>query len=333
MKAKRITAIIAVILLLCGCGTVHEDFSQGDKPLVIATIFPQYDFLRQICGDRADVRMLIRPGSESHNYDPSPSDIITVSHAALFVYAGGDSDAWVQKLLQSDELSDVTAVALTDLVPTVSEEITEGMQHSHSHAEDEEHHDDDHDHDDHDHDDHDHELEYDEHVWTSLKNAAIICNSLCDYMCAADSANADTYRENCANYVKKINELDILAADTVKNAVRKTIVFADRFPVRYFTEEYGLKYYAAFPGCASETEPSPSTLIFLIDKVRSENIPVVFYREFSNEKVADLVCESTKAKKLLFHSCHNVTADEFESGVTYIDIMRNNINNLKEAIN
>ncbi len=325
MKVKRIIAIFVIILLLCGCGADHEDFSQNDKPLVIATIFPQYDFLRQICGDRADVRMLIRPGSESHNYDPSPTDIITISHAALFVYAGGDSDAWVQKLLQSDELANVTSVALTDLVPTVAEEITEGMQHSHDHDEDDEHHDG-------TEDGHEHELEYDEHVWTSPKNAAIICNRLCEYMCAADSANADAYRANSANYVEKINELDALAADTVKNAVRKTIVFADRFPVRYFTEEYGLKYYAAFPGCAAETEPSPSTLIFLIDKVRSENIPVVFYREFSNEKVADLVCESTKAKKLLFHSCHNVTADEFESGVTYVDIMRNNLNNLKEAL-
>lgn len=326
MRAKRIISIIAMLILLCGCGTKQEDFPRSGKPLVIATIFPQYDFLRQICGDRADVRMLIRPGSESHSYDPSPTDIITISHAALFVYAGGESDAWVKKLLQSDELSDVTSVALTDLVPTVAEEITEGMQHSYAHVENDGHRDD-------ENGSHEHELEYDEHVWTSPKNAAIICNRLCEYMCAADEKNADLYKENCKNYVEKINRIDALAADAVKNAARKTIVFADRFPVRYFTEEYGLKYYAAFPGCASETEPSPSTLIFLIDKVHSDDIPVVFYREFSNEKVADLVCESTNAKKLLFHSCHNVTADEFDAGVTYVDIMQNNVNNLKEALN
>lgn len=332
MKLRRIIAIAAIIFMLSGCTTSHEEYKTDGKPLIIATIFPQYDFLRHICGNLATVHMLIQPGSESHNYDPSPNDIINISHAALFVYAGGNSDAWVEKLLQSDELSDVTTVALTDLVPTADEEIVEGMQHEHAvHEHDAEH-------DEHDkHDEHEehngHEEEYDEHVWTSPKNAATICTKLCEFVCDADPANAEAYRKNCESYVQEINALDALAAETVEQGDRNTIIFADRFPIRYFTEEYGLKYYAAFPGCAAETEPSPSTLIFLIDKVRSENIPVVFYREFSNEKVADLVCESTGAKKLLFHSCHNVTAEQFNSGITYVDIMQNNIKNLKEALN
>ena len=335
MKAKRITAIIAVILLLCGCGTVHEDFSQGDKPLVIATIFPQYDFLRQICGDRADVRMLIRPGSESHNYDPSPSDIITVSHAALFVYAGGDSDAWVQKLLQSDELSDVTAVALTDLVPTVSEEITEGMQHSHSHAEDEEHHDDDHDHDDHGHDDHGHELEYDEHVWLSLRNTQVFCDAISEALQAADPENAKLYQENTTAYKEKLAALDREYQAAVDQSESKTLLFADRFPFRYLTDDYNLTYYAAFTGCSAETDASFETITFLAGKLDELKLPVVFTIENSDGKVAKAVVENTNTrdqKILTLNSMQSVTSDEINAGTTYLSIMKENLKTLKEAL-
>ena len=164
-------------------------------------------------------------------------------------------------------------------------------------------------------------------------NAINICQILGEELCAIDPQNAQNYIINCESYVQELQKLDASARETVEKAKNKTIVFADRFPIRYFTEEYGLEYTAAFPGCAAQTEPGPQTLVRLIDEVREENIPVVFYQEFSNEKVADLVCESTDAKKLLFHSCHNISAEDFENGETYITIMNRNMQNLKEAIN
>jgi zinc transport system substrate-binding protein len=177
------------------------------------------------------------------------------------------------------------------------------------------------------------EPEYDEHVWTSPRNAVLICEKIRDAFCEADPENAETYRTNCENYVKKLNELDAAFSEVVANGARKTIVFADRFPLRYFSDAYGLSYFAAYPGCSDEAEPSAATVAFLIDKVKNENIPVVFHIELSNEDLADTVCEATGAKKLQFSACHNLTKEQFESGVTYLDLMWDNVDALKEALN
>ena len=191
----------------------------------------------------------------------------------------------------------------------------------------------DHDHEHEDEHDHDHEEEeLDEHVWTTPGNAAKICYALCDKLCELDPDNANEYMLNYEVYNAKLMELDIDIRTTVMNGARKTLVFADRFPMRYFTREYGLTYYAAYPGCASQTEPSAKTVAFLIDHVREENIPAVLYMEFSNEKMADVICEDTGCKKLPFYSAHSITAQQFEDGVTYLDLMRMNIETLKEAL-
>ncbi|MBQ8525699.1 MAG: zinc ABC transporter substrate-binding protein [Clostridia bacterium] len=327
---KRITAfIILICLCLCSCSQKEStEISDNGRPIVVATIFPQYDFLRELAGNKADVYLLIPPGGESHSYEPSPSDIINISKSDLFVYAGGNVDLWAERLLEAEEMTATRTIALTDIVPLLCEE------HEHEHEHDHEH---DHEHggldEHHDHSEHEGHSEYDEHVWTSPENAIEICLALTEELCAADEANARFYRQNCKAYTDKLTQLDKAAREAVENAKHKTIVFADRFPIRYFTEEYGLSYIAAFPGCAAETEPGPQTLVRLIDTVREESIPVVFYREFSNGKVADLVCESTGAKKLLFHSCHNLSAEDFENGETYLSIMSRNISNLKEALN
>lgn len=314
---KRITAILILICLcLCGCGQQEKtEISDNGKIIVVTTIFPQYDFIRQIARDKADIYMLLPPGGESHSYEPGPSDIINIGKSDLFVYAGGNVDNWAQRLLETNEMSHTQPVALTDLVTLL--------------CEDEHHHED----EEHQHREEHHHSEYDEHVWTSPVKAIEICNALCDELCKADPENASFYIQNCSEYVQKLSELDKKARSVTENAKTKTIVFADRFPIRYFTEEYGLEYISAFPGCATETEPGPQTLVKLIDEVRSEDISAVFFREFSNEKVADLVCESSDAKKLLFHSCHNLSAEDFENGRTYLDIMTQNIENLKEALN
>lgn len=299
--------------MLCSCtaDTVREIKDNG-KPIIVATLFPQYDFLREIVKDRADVYLLIPPGGESHSYEPGPADIINISKSDLFVYAGGNVDIWAERLLESADISSTRTIALTDTVPLLCEE-----HEGHDHDNHEEHHG---------------HSEYDEHVWTSPANAIRICRALCEEICIADEKNKEFYISNCDEYIAKLEKLDQAARETVENAKHNTLVFADRFPIRYFTEEYGLEYIAAFPGCAAETEPGPRTLVKLIDKVREDDIPAVFYREFSNQKVADLVCESTKAKKLLFHSCHNLSAEDFEKGENYISIMTKNINNLKEAL-
>ena len=326
--------LLPALLLLTGCaGSAKEtaDSTENEKLSAVATIFPQYDFLRAIGGDHLDLHMLLSPGAESHSFEPTPGDMITVSECDLFVYVGGDSDAWVETILDSVDTSNKEVVTLMDCVDTVAEETVEGME-THGHAHDHEDEDADHDEDSHDHEDESHG-EQDEHVWTSPKNAMRIVQKLCDALCRLDPENADDYQANTASYLASLTSLDEEFSDVTANASRHTIVFGDRFPFRYFADAYGLDYYAAFPGCSSESEASAKTLSFLIDKINEEQIPVVFHTELSNEKMTDCICEATGAKKLLLHSCHNVSKDDFENGATYLSLMEQNVAALKEALN
>lgn len=314
---KFISLILGISILigiLCACqsDTNTDNIKSDEKINIVTTIFPSYDFTRQIGGDNVDVTMLLKPGTESHNYDPTPQDIIKIQNCDLFIYVGGESDEWVNEILNSNDSKPEKILTLMDCVDTIQEETVEGMDN-----EDE---------------DNGHEIEYDEHVWTSPKNAITISKKIFDVLCEIDPKNKEKYEKNTVDYSTKLSVIDNKFRDIVDNARRKTIIFGDRFPLRYFADEYGLKYYAAFPGCSSETEPSAATISFLINKVKSENIPVVFNIEFSNGKVADTICESTGAKKLQFSSCHNVTQEEFDSGITYIDIMNKNAKNLEEAL-
>ena len=258
--------------------------------------------------------MLLRPGCEVHSYEPTPKDIIAIRNADVFVYVGGESDAWVKTVLEGVDNPNLRVVTLMDCVELLDEETVEGMQTEK----------------------HDHEAdgtEPDEHVWTSPRNAARICQKLSDTFAAADSAHAAAYAQRCGDYVEKLDQLDAEFQDVVAHAARKTMVFADRFPLRYFAEAYGLDYYAAYPGCADAAEPSAATVAFLIDKVRAENIPVVFTIELSNGKLADTICEATGTKKLEFATCHNVTAQAFADGATYLQLMERNVQALREALN
>ena len=235
-------------------------------------------------------------------------------NADVFIYVGGESDAWVKTVLDGVDNPNLRVVTLMDCVELLDEETVEGMQTEK----------------------HDHEAdgtEPDEHVWTSPRNAARICQKLSDTFAAADSAHAAAYAQRCGDYVEKLDQLDAEFQDVVAHAARKTMVFADRFPLRYFAEAYGLDYYAAYPGCADAAEPSAATVAFLIDKVRAENIPVVFTIELSNGKLADTICEATGAKKLEFATCHNVTAQAFADGATYLQLMERNVQALREALN
>lgn len=347
MKKFSKLLTLLMILVMCascfyGCSSDKKEENSSKKIKVVATIFPVYDFLREIGGDKIDLTMLMTPGAETHSYEPTPKDMKTVSNADFFAYVGGDSDEWVDKILDGNKNDKMKVVTLMDCVKTVDEEHVEGMEedHDHDHDEDVDGKDDsDKDKDEHDeHDEHDHdhdgdEPEQDEHVWTSPKNAIEIVKKLTSELSKVDPDNANYYKENSKNYIKKLENLDKKFEDVVKNGKRKEIIFGDRFPFRYFVDRYGLKYYAAFPGCSTDTEASASTVAFLTNKVKEDKIPVIFHIELSNNKIAKSIAEATGAKMLQLNAVHNVTKEDFEKGETYLSLMEKNLKPLEEALN
>lgn len=327
MKIKVLSVMLSAVLLfgmLLGCG--KAEYKDSGKVSVVATVFPQYDFARQIAGDRAEITLLLKPGMEAHSYEPTPKDIIRISHCDLFLNVGGESESWLDSVFASAENKNMKIVSAMDCVSGIAEEHSDGMTekgHTHEHDED--------GHEGHEHDEE--EMEYDEHVWTSPVNAISIVSEILCALCEVDPINAEYYTANANEYIAQLTVLDSEIRDIISNSARSTLIFGDRFPLLYFVKEYGLNYYAAFPGCASETEPSAATVAFLIDKVRQESIPVIFYIELSNHKVADAIAECTGTKVLQFNTCHNITADDFEAGETYLSLMTANLRVLKEALN
>jgi zinc transport system substrate-binding protein len=495
---KRFFIILSLLVFctitLFAKGQGGQAGNDNGKVTVVTTVFPPYDFIREIAGTNVNLTMLLPPGAESHSFEPTPQDIIKIQRSDIFIYVGGESDAWVDRILSTVNTGATKIISLMDCVDVVEEEIVEGMQeedeHEHSHEHEEftvedikdraltdwagnwqsvyphlldgtlnpvmEHHaesgektaseyyeeykahyvtdldrvvitadsmtfyrngvsararyvyrgtgviteDDgglwvrykfevrgnppqgapryimfsDHLHapaktehfhmysSDRSFDElmadtnpvnyptyysanltkgalvaemigHDHEeAELDEHVWTSPRNAKRIVEKISAALYEADPVNAPDYQAKTAAYLEKLDGLDAMFRDVVSGGRRKPLVFGDRFPFRYFADAYGLSYFAAFRGCSTETEASAATIAFLINKVRDEKIPVVFHIELSNEKIADTICEATGAKKLLFHAAHNVTKRDFDQGITYLEIMTKNTENLKEAL-
>ena len=350
MKKRRVRDFLlagSLILgmMLTGCGMSGQQTEQNggkeqnkvenEKISVVATIFPQYDFVRQIAGENVELKMLLKPGEETHSYEPTPQDIIAIQNSDLFIYVGGENDAWVEDILESMPDNGRKTLKLVDCVDTVEEEHVEGMKEERGHDHD--------DHDDHDEDDAEHEEhgqedthsvhEIDEHVWTSPVNAVKIVEQIKEELCEIDPENASDYEENAEAYEAQLNELDQEFQDVVDHSKRKLMIFGDRFPFRYFAEAYGLDYYAAFSGCASDTEPSAATMAFLINKVRDENIKTVLKMELSNENIAKAIAEATNADVKEFYSCHNLTAEQFADGETYLSLMEKNVETLREVLN
>ena len=302
---KRLTAIfLCLCLILCGCTAEPEQTHDKSKLQIVCTSFPAYDFAREIAADRAELTLLIKPGSEVHSYEPTPKDMIRIQESNLFICNGGESEQWAKTLITPE----LNTIYMMDCVDTV-EESADGIYNAE-----------------------DGEPELDEHVWTSPLNAIKISEEICNALCKLDTANAEEYKTNLAAYKSQLMSLDREFRQVIKNSGKHTLVFADRFPMRYFALEYGLDCYAAFPGCSSETEPSAKTVAYLIDRVREYKIPAVLYMEFSNQKMADVICEDTGCKKLPFYSAHSVSAEQFRQGVSYLDLMRINLNSLKEAL-
>ena len=329
---KRILTLfltLALILSLAACAAPGEKADDG-KIQIVATLFPYYDFARAIAGGRADVTLLLSPGREAHSFEPTPLDAITISEADVFLYNGGEGEYWVEEMLDAAGEHIAVKARMMDYVDALGEEFSEGMQGADAH-------DHEHDHGDHDHEKneaHDSdEIEYDEHIWTSPKNAAILCRAVCDAICKADPANEDFYRANCDDYCAQIEALDARFADLCESAPRKLLVFADRFPMLYFCREYGLDYRAAFHGCSGDTEPSLATIKYLIDKVEDEDIPVVYTIDFGTKKVAAVVSECTGAAIETIYSMQTVSRADFDAGETYLTLMERNYDALRKGLN
>lgn len=312
---KKILLVIVVMIALTGCYKKSKNKVIKAKYNIVTSNYVSYDFVRAIIGDNRDisVKLLLKPGSDPHIYEPSSDDIVSIKESSLFIYTGGDSGVWVDKLLKEKKKDQ--SIKLTDLVKLSEEEKKEGIQeedHDHTHQE---------------------EKEYDEHVWTSPVNAKIIISKLSEKISALDASKKADFSKNAQKYIRKIDSIDKEIRSVVKNAKTKTIVVADRFPFLYFVKEYGLDYRAAFADCAEDTEASTKTLSYLVDYVKRNKISYILKIELSTGKTAKAISDETGAKVRVLNSAHNITADDFEKGVTYVDIMKENIKVLRTVLN
>lgn len=308
-RAALIMAFLLCLIPLASCADEPDQEPNGaDKLTVIATIFPQYDLARAIVGDKAEVTMLLAPESESHTYSPSMADIASVSEADLFIYTGNGIDPWAEDMKESLDGADTVFLASAQFAEHKTE-------------------------DGHDHTEHSHICPVDEHVWTSPVNAKKMLYGILEEIVKLDPENEDFYRANANAYASELDALDAMFRSVTAEAKRSEIIVADRFPFLYLTHEYGLDYTAALSGCSVGQEPSASVIADMISKVTEDGVPYVFIIENSDGKTAKLIAEATGCGILTLHSCHNVTEKELSDGVTYVDLMKRNAENLLLALN
>ena len=316
---------IVMIFTMTACGGTAQNKNAADdgKLSVVTTIFPEYDWVREVLGDKTadtDLTLLLNNGADLHSYQPSAEDIMKIAESDVFIYVGGESDDWVDDVVEKSVTGKTKVINLMDVIgdKAKEEEIVEGMQA-----------------DEHDHE-HEEGPEYDEHVWLSLRNAEVIVNEIEDALSDADPENADAYEANAEAFVSELKALDGQYEEAVAKAKKKTVLFGDRFPFRYMTDDYGIKYYAAFVGCSAETEASFETITFLADKVDELGLTSVLTIDGSDGKIAETIIENTKKKNqkvLTLDSMQSITAKEIEGGKTYISAMENNLKVLEEALN
>lgn len=325
---KRTAGLLALLFLAAavtaGCARRPETTEDG-RLKVVTTLFPYYDFVRQVAGDRVNLTLVVPAGMDSHSFEPTPADMITIQEADVLICNGGEMEHWLSQVLDSIDKSHMKIVTMMDYVDAVEEEHVEGMEDAeHEHA--------DHEHADEDDDGHGVEIEYDEHIWTSPVNAMAIVKIINQTLDEALPGEAGRFDENTRAYLGELEELDGEFRQVVAQGKRHMIIVADKFPFRYFADEYGLSYRAAFSGCSSDTEPSARTIAYLIDKIKAEQIPVVYYLELSSHSTARVIGEETGAKPMLLHSCHNVTRREFDQGITYLQLMKRNVEALRAGL-
>ena len=318
MKNRIIILLAAALTAVCltACNSVSSvDSAQSNKLKIVTTIFPEYDWVMNILGDNpagAEVTMLLDNGVDLHSFQPTADDIMKISTCDVFIYVGGESDEWVEDALKEASNKDMAVINLLDVLgdSVKEEEIVEGMQEK--------------------------ETEYDEHVWLSLRNAAILTEDISEKIRDLDPDNVEVYENNTKAYIERLNGLDSQYKDVVSSSSVKTILFGDRFPFRYLTDDYGLTYYAAFVGCSAETEASFETITFLSNKVDELSLHAVMTIEGTDHRIAETIVDSTKSKDqkiLTMDSMQSTTSKDVANGTTYYSVMENNLTVLKEALN
>lgn len=322
---KKIIAVMCMLVMITSLFTACSSKKGGDsdKIKVVCTIFPQYDWAKEIVGnnsDNIDLTILLDNGVDLHSYQPTANDIAKIASCDVFIYVGGESDGWVEDALEESSNKDMKVINMMDVLGSTvkEEELVEGMQGEENEEEEAEE-----------------EPEYDEHVWLSVKNAKVISNSIEEALASVDSENAAAYKTNCEAYTAKLDSLDKEFADTVNNAAVKTVLFGDRFPFRYMVEDYGLDYYAAFVGCSAETEASFDTIVFLAGKLNELKLPAVLVIENSDHKIAETVIKNTDKKDqtvLVMDSMQSITTKDIDNGTTYLKVMEDNLKVLKQAL-
>ena len=328
---KRIKKKYWCLLLVCtfltlalsGCqaGNANgQTESEKDGLKVVSTIFPGYDWASVLMnGTDATPHLMMKNGVDMHSFQPTAADIVSLSDADVFIYVGGESDVWVEDALKTAQNQNMVTVNMMEVLSSDQlhlEELSEGMETDHDHAEED-------------------EEVYDEHVWLSLDNAQRICTAIADALCTVDKENTEQYQDNLTDYLQQLTDLDTQYQQTVDDSAHHVLLFGDRFPFIYLTEEYGLEYYAAFPGCSAESEASFATVSFLAGKVDELSLPVVLTIDGSDQKIAQTIIENTTAKNakiLMLDSMQSVTDQQIEQGVNYLSIMENNLSVLKEAL-
>ncbi|MBE5953003.1 MAG: zinc ABC transporter substrate-binding protein [Lachnospiraceae bacterium] len=342
-KIKKIivAALLAMTMVLTACG--GSETKNNDKLKIVCTLFPQYDWTREIIGDNDNIELILlcESGSDLHSYQPTADDIITISNCDMFIYGGGISDKWVEDTLKQASNKDMIVINMLDVIGdnAKKEEVVEGMEaHEHTHDDESSEHDEEVE-EEHSDSDHDHYFDptgYDEHIWLSVSNAKLVCGEICTGLCKLDDANKATYEDNLTSYTSKLDELDGKYKAMVEEATFDTILVADRFPFRYLTSEYGINYYAAFVGCSSETEASFETVKFLANKTDELKLTNIIVVDGSTQDVAKTVIESTSSKNqniLVLDSMQAVGKKRIDTGETYLTIMEGNLLVLSEALN
>ena len=298
--------LVFLAILIAGVTALIANLNSREAKhyTVVASNFASYDFARAVIGDTAEVKMLLKPGAEAHDFEPTPEDIIDIKNADLFIYIGGEGEEWVEKILESNNISSSKTLELMDDMELIEEEDEHSTE----------------------------EAEYDEHIWTSPKNAIMIIQRITDKLAEINPQKVDEYTNNANKYVERLSKIDESFRSIVSKADKNELIFGDRFPFLYFIREYGLKYAAAFPGCSEQTEADAATIARLIDRAKSTNAKVILKIELTSDKIAKTIAEATGARVMEFSAAHNVSEEDFESGITYVDLMERNIRTLEEAL-
>lgn len=332
---KKYSLILLCLFMITGIftGCKNNPIKNDKKLSIVTTTFPQYDWVKEILGDQAknaDLTMLLDNGVDLHSYQPNADDMIKISTCDMFIYVGGESDEWIEDALKGVSNEDMIVINLLEILGDAAkeEELIEGMQEDvQDHGDDE---------NKEGHVDEDEEVEYDEHVWLSLKNAELFCREIANRLAVIDAQHKDTYDANASKYIERLSALNVEYKECVDGSKKKTILFGDRFPFRYLAEDYGLNYYAAFPGCSAETEASFETITFLANKVDELDLSCVLTIEGTNHKIAETIVSSTSTKNqqvLSMDSLQSTTAQDVKKGTTYLSVMQKNLEVLEAALN